>query len=200
MVSIFIKKRTLLLLSIILIVSNGLDFLSTVIPLSQSGQWHREANPVFRVFYGTSIGQISPFVLLLCLKVVVVIFFIWWLGVSMKRIPDNYPPLGNKFGLIAFMNWVAYGRQVSWWKSMFGVPPMRRFMPILSVPISTAVAFSTLVASITNTYGLIHGRMMIWVFWVTTAITGAILGMELMRRDYLSLSRRAISQHEVSSD
>jgi hypothetical protein len=64
----------------------------------------------------------------------------------------------------------------------------------LSVPVAAVIILGGFSASVVNTFQLLNGSSDVVVFWVIVAGIGVIAGLEMLRRDFLALSRDNNSQ------
>ena len=200
MSSLLIRRTTLLWFSFALLVSGALDLASTMYAIHPAGGWDGEANPVFRGLGGTKSSDEVAVILLLGIKMTAVCLVILWLTLVMRRIPELYPSFKRELGLFRFGNLIFYGRDVPWWKTLFGVPSFKRLFLVLSVPAAVALVVSGVAASVTNTFGLLHFSFAVVMFWAAMGGAGALLGIEFLRRDFLRLSHHVVSQQGDAAD
>ena len=191
MQSLLKKRATLNCFLAALILSAALDALSTLYAAHWAGTWDVEANPVFRGLARATSGMISPVVLVFALKAITVGVLTLWLRLTLSRVPDLYPPLGGQSGFFQFLNFLFCGVVVSGWRSFFLVPSVSRLYRGLSVPVTLTVILGTFSASIVNTFHLVDDAV---TFWVAVSGIGAFAGLEMLRRDFLTLSRYNNSQ------
>jgi hypothetical protein len=159
-----------------------------------AGTWDVEDNPVFRGLGRATFGTVSPVVLLIAMKAATVGVLILWLRLTLSRVPELYPPLGRQLGFFQFANFLFCGVEVHGWRSFFLVPPVGRLYRGLSVPVSGASIVGMFSASVVNTFRLLHGFSGVVMFWLVVAGVGAFIGLEMLRRDFISLCRINSSQ------
>ena len=180
------KKKTLLWISIALVIAATLDIASTYLAFQRMGGPYGEINPIVRALGGHR-GRIGPaLAILIGIKCVFSTLTIVWLARTQARIPSLYPQTPGDYGFFRFANHLFYGRDVSWWVALFGVPPLRRTLDIFSVPVALAIIVSGIAVSITNTLGLITSFTGILLFWVTSAVVGCLLGLGGLYLDFLT--------------
>jgi len=194
MPSLLRKRATFSCFSIALILSAALDVVSTVYAAHWAGTWDVEDNPVFRGLGRANSGMVGAVVLLLAMKVTMVGFLILWLRLTLSHVPDLYPQLGTQLGPVRFANFLFCGAEVRGWRSLFLVPPIGRLYRGLSVPVAMAITLGGFSASVVNTFHLLHGLSGVVIFWLVVAGGGAFAGLEVLRRDFLALSRNNSSQ------
>ncbi len=176
--------------SIVLILSAALDALSTLYATHWAGTWDVESNPAFRWLNGTTSETEGSVVLLFAMKAATVGVSILWLRLTLSQIPDLYPPLGKQLGFVQFAHFLFCGVDVAWWKSFFGIPSISRLYRGLSVPVAMIVILGGFSASVVNTFHLVSNDSSgVMIFWVVVAGVGALAGLEMLRRDFLALSR-----------
>ena len=183
------KRAACTSFSIALMLSATLDGLSTLYAYHSAGTWDVESNPAFRGLGGTTSGTGGAVVLLFTMKAVTVGVAILWLRLTLRQVPGLYPQLGRELGFVRFANFLFSGVDVPWWKSLFLVPPISRLYRGLSVPVAMVIIFGGFSASVVNTFHLLNGFSGVVVFWLVVAGAGALAGLEMLRRDFLALSR-----------
>jgi hypothetical protein len=159
-----------------------------------------EANPVFRGLGKATSGTVSPLALLIAMKATSVGVLILWLKLTLSRIPDLYPALGRQRAFYQFTNFLFCGTKVRGWRSFFLVPPVSRLYRGLSVPVTVAAILGMLSASIVNTFHLLDGFSDVVMFWVVVAGVGGFAGLEMLRRDFIALSRKSSSQQDGAAN
>ncbi len=184
------KRATRIWVTSALLVAAALDAVSTLLAFERMGGAHGEANPLFRALGGHESGGETAIVLVLSIKVVSSCLAILWIWLAMRRIPALYPRTDGQFGLFRFVNNAFYGRDVPWWTALFGIPPLKRFVCFLSLPIATAIVVGSVAASVTNTFGLITSYSGVLLFWVSMPMIGVFLGLHFIHRDFLRLAAR----------
>ncbi len=180
-------------LSIALILSAILDDLSTLYVWHSVGTSDVEANPVFRGLGWVTSGTMSPVVLLVAMKATCAGVLVLRLRLTLSRVPDLYPPLGRQHTFLQFANFFFCGVEVRGWRSLFLVPQVRRLYRGLSVPV-VAIILGQCSVSVVNTFRLFPGFSNVVIFWVCVGVSGLIAGLEMLRRDFLTLSRSGNSQ------
>ena len=198
MTSLLRKRAACTSFSIALILSAALDALSTIYASHSAGTWDVEINPAFRGLRGATSGALGPGFLLFAMKAAIVGFSILWLRLTLNQVPDLYPQLGRQLGFIQFANFLFCGAEVRGWRSLFFVPPLSRLYRGLSVPVSLVIILGGVSASVVNTFHLLDGFSGVVMFWLVVAGIGAFAGLELLRRDFLELSRHNSSQPTAS--
>ncbi len=183
------KRAGFKCLSIALILSAILDDLSTVYVWHSVGTSDVEANLVFRGLGLATSATMSPVVLLIALKATGVGILVLWLGLTLSRVPDLYPPVGRAYSFFRFANFLFCGVEVRGWRSLFLVPRVSRLYRGLSVPVVVAMVLSQFSAFVVNTFQLLPGFSSVVIFWVCVGGFGALAGLEMLRRDFLALSR-----------
>jgi hypothetical protein len=128
------------------------------------------------------------------MKATTVVVAILWLRLTLRQVPGLYPQLGRELGFVQFANFLFYGVDVPWWKSLLFVPPIRRLYRGLSVPVVMAIILGGFSASVVNTFHLLNGFLGVVMFWLVVAGAGALAGLEMLRQDFLALSRDNNSQ------
>ncbi len=189
MPSLLRKRAAFGCLSIALILSAILDDLSTIYVWHSVGSSDVEANPAFRGLGRAMSATMSPVVLLIALKATGVGVLVLWLGLTLSRVPDLYPPRGGRHGFLPFANFLFCGVEVRGWRSLFLVPQVSRLYRGLSVPVAVAIILGQFSVSVVNTFQLLPGFFGAVMFWVCVGGCGALAGLELLRRDFLALSR-----------
>ena len=185
MSSFFASRRVIVIFAFAFLVSALVDVGSTVLAFRRMGGAGGEANPVFRAL-GAHEGDVESAVqVLIAIKVVCSGIVLFWLAIIRSKIPLIYPQGNERFGFLRFANHLFYGKDVPWWKSLFGMPPMRRMMVVMCIPVAMAIILSGLVASVSNTFGLVTGQLGVVLIWVVSGVAGCLLGLEMMRRDFL---------------
>ncbi len=197
MVSLLRRPAACSYLSIALILSAALDAVSTLYAVRRAATWDVETNPVFRGLRGTTSGTESSVVLLFAMKTATVGVSILWLRLTLRRVPDLYPPFGKQLGLVQFAHFLFCGIDVPWWKSLFHVPPISRLYRGLSVPVVAVIILGGFSAAVVNTFHLLNSTSDVVVFLIVGAGAGTLAGLEFLRRDFLALSRDHHSQPGV---
>ncbi len=194
MPSLLTKRAAFRWFCIALILSAVLDELSTLYTAHWAGTWDVEDNPLFRGLWRPTSGTLGAVVLLLAMKATAIALLALWLRMTLGRVPDLYPPFGRQLGLFQFVNFLFCGVEVRGWRSLFVVPRISRLYRGLSVPVATAMILGGFSASVVNTFNLLDGFSGVIIFWVVVGGVGALAGLEILRRDFLALSRDKKSQ------
>lgn len=180
--------------SVALILSAVLDDLSTLYVWHSVGTPDGEANPVFRGLGQVTSGTMSPVVLLTAMKAACVGVLILWLRLTLSRVAELYPPPGRQQNFLQFANYFFCGVEARGWRALFLVPQVRRLYCGLSVPVVVAIILGQLSVSVLNTFQLLPGFSGAVIFWACVGGFGAIAGLEMLRRDFLGVSRSGGSQ------
>ncbi len=175
--------------SIALILSAVLDALSTIYVAHWAGTWDVESNPAFRGLWRPTSGTAGAVAWLLAMKATTAGVLVLWLRLTLRRVPDLYPQLGRQPGLLQFANFLYCGVEAHGWRSLLLVPRISRLYRGLSAPVAATVILGQFSASVVNTFHLLDGFTSVVVFWVVVAGVGALGGLEMLRRDFLAVSR-----------
>jgi hypothetical protein len=193
----FLKKRaTLGYISIALILSAVLDAVTTLYAFHSAGTWDVEDNPVFRGLAPASFGGAVAW--LIAMKAIGVSVSILWLGLTLRQVPGLYPQLGMQLGFLQFANFLFCGVEFQGWRSLFLFPPIHRLYCGLSVPVTVTIILGGFSASVVNTFQLLQGFLGVVIFWLVVAGVGMLAGLEMLRRDFLGLSRNQSCQPSAS--
>jgi hypothetical protein len=198
MVSLLRRPAVRRYFSIALILSAALDALSTLYATHWAGTWDVEDNPAFRGLARATSGTVGPVGLLLAMKVATASLSILWLRLTLSHVPDLYPATGKQFGFVRFANFLFCGTDIRGWRSLFLLPQLSRLYRGLSVPVVMVIIVGGFSASVVNTFHLLRGTSGVIIFWVVVAGVGTLAGLEMLRRDFLALSRHDDGQPSAS--
>lgn len=200
MPSLLRKSTAFRCFSIALILSAVLDALSTIYIAHWAGTWYVEGNPAFRGLWRPTSGTVGAVAWLLAMKATTVGVLVLWLRLTLRRVPDLYPQLGRPPGLLQFANFLFCGVEVHGWRSLLLVPRISRLYRGLSAPVAATVILGQFSASAVNALHLLDGFISLVVFRVVVAGVGAFGTLEMLRRDFLALSRDNNSQSDGSAN
>ena len=175
-----------------LVVTAVLDILSTLSAIDGAGGWDAEVNPVFCLLRGSTSNHAVLIVLIrLVLTTLVILYFI----ATVKRTAELYPTSRKRRNLFGFLNYLFLGRDVSVLQSIYLIPPAKRFLVGLAVPMAFGLISTSIAVSVTNTFGLLNSTTDVVVCFVSTGLLGFFVGAAFLQREY----HQSLSQHAENS-